>query len=50
MRKMEITINTIEEDLSELDTEYREALANCLVELKYLSDTPLKLSFGGLKE
>ena len=45
-----VTINDIELDLSELDTEYREALARCLVDLKYLSDTPLKLSIGGVKE
>ena len=29
-----------------LDTEYREALAKSLVELKYISDTPLKLKYG----
>ena len=45
-----VTINDIELDLSDLDTEYREALAQCLVDLKYLSDTPLKLSIGGVKE
>ena len=45
-----VTINDIELDLSELDTEYREVLARCLVDLKYLSDTPLKLSIGGVKE
>lgn len=50
MRKEKITINTIEEDLSELDTEYREALAHCLVDLKYLSDTPLRLSIGNYEQ
>ena len=29
-----VTINDIELDLSDLDTEYREALAQCLVDLK----------------
>ena len=36
----------IEEDLCDLDTEYREALAKGLVDMKYLSDTPLSLKYG----
>ena len=45
-----VTINDIKESLCEVDSVYREALARCLVDLKYLSDTPLKLSIGGVKE
>ena len=41
-----MTIGMIEESLLSLDSEYRESLANCLVEKKYLSDTPLQLSLG----
>ncbi len=40
------TIEEIEEDLCDLDSEYREALANSLVKLKYISDTPIKLEYG----
>ena len=46
MSKIKITITDIENDLCSLDTEYREALAHCLMELKYLSDSPLRLSLG----
>lgn len=42
----EVTIEDIEMDLYDLDTEYREALAKSLVELKYISDTPLNLQYG----
>lgn len=49
MRK-KITINDIVNDLSELDSEYRESLAECLVKLKYLSDTPLRLTYGDVKK
>lgn len=45
-----VTISEIEEELFDLDTEYRESLAKGLVELKYLSDTPLKLSYGTDKQ
>ena len=43
---MKVTIEEIEEDLCDLDTEYREALAKGLVDMKYLSDTPLSLKYG----
>ena len=49
MRK-KITINDIVNDLSELDSEYRESLAECLVKLKYFSDTPLRLTYGDVKK
>ena len=45
-----ITIMDIESDLEDLDTEYREALAESLVELNYLSDTPLNLEYGTEKQ
>ena len=41
-----ITIGMIEDDLTSLDSEYGEALAQCLVDKKYLSDSPLALSMG----
>ena len=41
-----MTISMLEESLLSLDSEYRESLAHCLVEKKYLSDTPLQLSLG----
>lgn len=44
--KIVITIADIENRLCDLDTEYRESLATALVELKYISDTPLKLEYG----
>lgn len=43
---MKVTIEEIEEDLCDLDTEYRESLAKGLVDMKYLSDTPLALEYG----
>lgn len=45
-----ITILDIEESLYDLDTEYREALAHSLMNLKYLSDSPLNLSLGNEKQ
>lgn len=45
-----ITINMIEESLLSLDTEYREALAHCLMDKKYLSASPLELSMGSEKQ
>ena len=47
-----VTIEDIEMDICDraLDTEYREALAKSLVELKYISDTPLKLQYGTEKQ
>ena len=50
MKKMKVTIYDIEESFIILDTEYREALAHSLMELKYLSDSPLNLSFGTEKQ
>ncbi len=43
---MKVTIQDIENDLFDLDTEYREALANSLMKLNYVSDSPLNLSIG----
>lgn len=43
---IKVTIQEIEEDLCNLDSEYRESLAKGLVKLKFLSDTPLKLFYG----
>lgn len=47
-----VTIEDIEMSVCDrdLDTEYREALAKSLVELKYISDTPLNLKFGTEKQ
>lgn len=46
----EVTVEDIEMEFCSLDTEYREALAYSLVELKYISDTPLKLKYGTEKQ
>lgn len=40
------TVNSLEDLLCNLDSEYREALAKALMNLKYINDTPLKLSLG----
>lgn len=45
-----ITISMIEETLTTLDSEYREALAHCLMDKKYVSDSPLALSMGTEKQ
>lgn len=45
-----ITFEDINENLCDLDTEYREALAKAVVELNYISDTPLSLSYGSVKQ
>lgn len=45
-----ITFQDINENLCDLDTEYREALAKAVVELDYISDTPLNLSYGSVKQ
>lgn len=50
MRKKKITIEDIKLSLYHLDTEYGEALARALIELKYLSDSPLNLSCGTEKQ
>lgn len=50
MSKIKVTVSDIEEDLYSLDTEYREALAHALMNLKYVSDSPLNLSMGTEKQ
>ena len=47
-----VFISDIREDLynAYLDTEYREALANSLRNLKILSDSPMNLHYGNEKE
>ena len=44
----EVRINDIREATydANLDTEYREAMANSLMVLEYISDSPLNLNFG----
>lgn len=46
MKERIVTIADIEEDLCELDSEYREALAEGLKELNYISNYPLQLQYG----
>lgn len=52
MNKKIIRISDIREDLydANLDTEYREALAHAMIQLEYVSDTPLNLYLGTEKE
>lgn len=50
MNKKKITLEEIEDSLCEVDSEYRESLARALMKLKYLSDSPLKLSLGTEKQ
>lgn len=47
-----VRINDIREALydTNLDTEYREAMAHALMILRYVSDSPLNLSFGTPKQ
>lgn len=47
-----VRINDIREALydANLDTEYREAMAHALMILRYVSDSPLNLSFGTPKQ
>lgn len=47
-----VTIGDIREALYDayLDTEYREAMAHALMNLGYVSDSPLNLSFGTLEQ
>ena len=49
MERLELTIEDMFFDLEYLDSEYREALAKGLMDLKYLSDSPLKLTCGNSK-
>ena len=50
MERLELTIEDMFFDLEYLDSEYREALAKGLMDLKYLSDSPLKLTYGNSKQ
>lgn len=52
MSKQKITISDIRESLydANLDTEYREALAHAMMELGYVSDSPLNLYLGTEKQ
>lgn len=52
MSKKIITISDIREDLydANLDTEYREALAHAMMQLEYISDSPLNLYLGTEEE
>ena len=52
MGKQKVTISDIRESLYEanLDTEYREALAHAMMELGYISDSPLNLYLGTEKQ
>ena len=50
MIKTNVTVKQIEDSLCDLDTEYREALAYALMELKYVSDSPLRLLYGSEKQ
>lgn len=52
MKKKKITIRDIRESLydANLDTEYREALAHAMMELGYVSDSPLNLYLGTEKQ
>lgn len=52
MSKQKITISDIRESLydANLDTEYREALAHAMIELGYVSDSPLNLYLGTEKQ
>ena len=42
MKNTNTSIKDIQEDLESLDTEYREALAKALMDLKYIKDTEHK--------
>ena len=50
MERLELTIEDMFFDLEYLDSEYRESLAKGLMDLKYLSDSPLKLTYGNSKQ
>ena len=50
MERLELSIEDMFFDLEYLDSEYREALAKGLMDLKYLSDSPLKLTCGNSKQ
>lgn len=50
MKNTNISIKDIQEDLESLDTEYREALAKALMDLKYINKSPLEMSMGTEEE
>ena len=50
MSRKKVTFDDINFSLEEVDTEYREALADAMLEFKYISDTPLRLSLGNDKQ
>lgn len=50
MKKIKITLDDINESLYDVDSVYREALAEALMDLKYISDSPLNLSMGTLEQ
>ena len=50
MKNTNISIKNIQEDLENLDTEYREALAKALMDLKYINKSPLEMSMGTEEE
>ena len=45
-----MNFNDFENELTSLDSEYRESFAHALVDLKYISDTPLALSNGTMAD
>lgn len=50
MKNTNTSIKDIQEDLESPDTEYREALAKALMDLKYINKSPLKMSMGTEEE
>lgn len=46
MKSTNVTIKDIQIDLEELDTEYREALAKALMDLKYINKSPVEMRMG----
>ena len=52
LKNKKVTIKDIRESLydANLDTEYREAMANSIMVLGYVSDSPLNLHFGTEKQ
>ena len=50
MKNTNISIKNIQEDLENLDTEYREALAKAIMDLKYINKSPLEMSMGTEEE
>ena len=50
MKNTNVTIKDIQIDLEELDTEYREALAKALMDLKYINKSPVEMRMGTEEE